>query len=345
MKLFLNRLQVMLKRNLKQPISILMLLLLLVLTFLYTRIPAKEKTANIPVAILNLDTSGEGERFTNDLLTKKSIYAFYTVSSEEELYNAILSGEANMGYLIPADFFASCTSLSTIQQIHVYTTEGTLLHSLANEEVYSSFYRYAAPLIVKEAAAADSEYSTLDPAVRDEEIDRIYEAYMEGDQIFTVEDVTGDKYNTETSQEAIELPIRKLAGFFIFTTALLGVAAYLTDYEHKLYFTLSTGQRISLKLIQILTAVLPISLVSFLCLLLIQEMPAGKLLLHVLLYTLVVVLLAFVLSLLFKKSTSFYKVLPVILIFALLFGGIFFDLSDYDSRLKAISMLFLPYYF
>lgn len=345
MKLFINRLSIMTKRTLKQPLYISMLLILVLLTIIYIKVPDKEKSVYIPVAILNYDKNENADQMISELVSANSVFTFYPVSSESEMYDDILSGKADMGYLIPEGFFDSCTSLDTIKKIRVFVTEGTLLTSLANEVLYSHFFHYAAPLIVKDQITNSDVFENINTADLYEEVDIYYNSYLSGNEIFSVEDAVGETYTAIREDGSFQLPIRKIAGFFIFTAAMMGIAAYLTDQEHKLYFSLTFGERLSLKLIHIITSILPVSLAALICLIIIQEMSLSSLIIRLLLYMTAVTVFAFLISLLFKKSTSYYKVLPVILIFTLLFSGIFFDLSDYNHRLKAISMLFLPYYF
>ena len=63
MKLFMNRLYVMLKRTIIQPLYIVMLITLVVLSIIYVNIPDREKTIYVPAAILNEDTSSSSTEF------------------------------------------------------------------------------------------------------------------------------------------------------------------------------------------------------------------------------------------------------------------------------------------
>ena len=142
-----------------------------------------------------------------------------------------------------------------------------------------------------------------------------------------------------------ELPIRKIAALFIFVASLIGTSAYLTDKEKKIYMRASKKDRFMLRISHITASLLPISLTSFICLLLIKEMHPVTLLFRMLIYVAVVGLYSVIISLILNSNRIFYKVLPVLLILTLVFSGVFFDIGKYNSFIRNISLFFPPYYF
>ena len=75
--LTLNRLKVMLKRSIKQPLNIIMLLILIAVLIIYKNLPAEEKSEYIPVVVYSDDRSQEAEKMVDDLLSRNSIFVFY----------------------------------------------------------------------------------------------------------------------------------------------------------------------------------------------------------------------------------------------------------------------------
>ena len=74
--------------------------------------------------------------------------------------------------------------------------------------------------------------------------------------------------------------------------------------------------------------------------------------LHILVYSLAVILVSFVIASVIaalpfygKKSGLFAAVLPTYLILSFLFGGVLMNLSVYSPILRTVSMLFPPYFF
>ena len=94
MKLFLNRLYVLSKRCLINPAMYVMFAVITVMALLVIFVPEKETSVYVPVAILNEDNSEETDEIVDQLLSMNSIFNFYEVDDEEELYKDLASGKA-----------------------------------------------------------------------------------------------------------------------------------------------------------------------------------------------------------------------------------------------------------
>lgn len=341
-----NRFKVMIKRSLKQKINIAMLILLVILLIIYKNIPEKEKSEYIPVAILNNDSSEDSKKMIDDLLNHNSIFTFYEVTSREEIFNDIASKKADLAFEIPEDFMDSCTHISEINKITLYLTEGPELHSLAREEVFSAFFKYAALRILKDRIAGYEELDNIDTSELNKMTEEIYYKYLNSGEIFSVEDMSGGSYNALTKVEGNAIPIRKLCAFFIFAAGLMGVLSYLYDKENGIYLRLNKKENIILRFIHIIATLLPVSTLSYLVLILSYPKESFiKQLYSILIYVLATAVISFIFSLLIRKSSLFQKLLPLILVATIIFGGIFFDMSKYNETLNIISRFFITSYF
>ena len=349
MKLLFNRFFILLKRSLKQPVNLVMLFILLALAVIYRQVPSSEKTLYVPVALLSEDSDPLMQRTVEDLTHANSIFHFYTVNSREQMYEDISSGTANSGFLIPAGFTKNALSTDTDTPIEVYTTEASTLPSLSRDEFFSHFIRYysfeLAIFQIKESTA----YSTPEMQARMAEIEstlkEINEKYLNGSDIFRVEDASGGVYNDLTREEKVDIPVRKLAGLFILTAGLIGIATYLKDSEERLYMRLRGSEKYVMRLLHIISCILPMSLVAW-PVLWITEGGNGLLLLgQVALYTLVCTFYACLFSVILRSSAVYQKVLPILLTLAIIFGGVLFDISSFDNNFKVISMCLPTYYF
>ncbi|MBR0515269.1 MAG: ABC transporter permease [Eubacterium sp.] len=357
MKLFMNRLYVMLKRTIIQPLYIVMLITLVVLSIIYVNIPDREKTIYVPAAILNEDTSSSSTEFEEELFRSKSIYHFYKVSSLDELKNDVLSGKANVGFHIPEGFFEHSYDLRNAYLITEYTTNSSRLPTVARELLFGQLFDEITPYIIhdeiyKMVVSPLIDDGTLDNASAEklgdelsQDADSIFSNYHMNDSVFKNAENNQDKYDSITEVTKTELPVRKLAALFIFVVALMGTSSYLTDKEKNIYLIAGKGDRISLRITHIISSLLPISVISCLCLILIREMPLPELLLKMFLYMITVAVYSVLLSLILRKNHTFYRVLPVILVLTIVFSGIFFDIGKYNDTMKHLSMLFPPYYF
>ena len=101
MKLFLNRLSVLTKRSLINPAMYVMSGAIIILALLVIFVPEKDTSVYIPVAVLNEDSSDDTEEIVDDLCSSNSIFHFYEVKNEKELYKDLASGKANTAYIFP----------------------------------------------------------------------------------------------------------------------------------------------------------------------------------------------------------------------------------------------------
>ena len=175
--------------------------------------------------------------------------------------------------------------------------------------------------------------------------DEVFSTYQQNSSVFKNVEENKSNYTELTEVTKTELPIRKIAALFIFVASLIGTSAYLTDKEKKIYMRASKKDRFMLRISHITASLLPISLTSFICLLLIKEMHPVTLLFRMLIYVAVVGLYSVIISLILNSNRIFYKVLPVLLILTLVFSGVFFDIGKYNSFIRNISLFFPPYYF
>ena len=342
MKLFLNRLQVLSKRSLINPAMYVMAGAIIILALLVIFVPEKETSAYIPVAILNEDDSDETEEIVDSLCSMNSVFSFYEVDDEEELYKDIASGRANTAYIFPKHFTEHLTDSGRKYDVKQVTTPASSFMFLSREEVFGKFYGYGCRKIIVETMA-DYGYEV---SVHDPDLERIFGKYIDDQSLFALESVEGTLYDAITRSEKIPIPLYKFAGFFIFTAALLGALAFLNDQDNRIYMRFKLIERIYLGLIQVAVFSFPAAIVSVICFLISRTEFAP---LHVILYTLFVTLIAFVVGTVMTlipirtaRSKIFSSILPVYLILSFLFSGILMDLTNFGAALRTLSRLFPP---
>lgn len=346
MKHFFTKLFILVKRQFNQPAYILMMLLLLGLSIGYTFVPETEKSAYIPVALLCHDDNPDSKALVNELVNAYSVFTFYTVADEEEMYEDIVSGKASIGYVIPEGFMDSCAKLTEIEKIEVYESSASMLTSLASDEIFCHFFRIANPYIIKSQVATHPEFSNFKPEYVDADITMYYNNYIHSNTIFSIEDVSNTTYSDITKTKKLNIPTRKIIAYFIMTAALFGISAYIQDSENNILIRMTKSEQISFKLMTICSAVVPMSLIGYICILITSSTEnAFSSFIRVTIYSLALIAIVFLISFIIRKSTLYNKVLPVYLILALIFGGVMFDLSSYSDIVKGISMLFPTYYF
>ena len=342
MKLFLNRLFVLSKRSLINPAMYVMSFILVVLALLVIFVPEKETSVYIPVAVLNKDNSPETEDIVEKLITSNSVFTFYEVDSEDELYDDIASGKANTAYIFPKGFSKNLTSDSKRYAVRQVTTPASSFVFLSREEVFDKFYAYGSRQVIIDTLADYGYEVGLD----DPELNALFEKYIQDQSLFAVESTEGQVYNDITRSEKIPIPLYKFAGFFIFTAALLGALAFLNDQDNRIYQRFKLIERIYLGLIQVAVFTFPAAIVSIVCFLVSKTLFSP---LHVILYTLLVTFIAFIVGTIMTllpirtaRSKIFSAILPVYLILSFLFSGVLMDLTNFGVALRTLARCFPP---
>ena len=340
MKLFANRFGIMLKRSVKQPVYIVMLLLLISLSLFYVSIPAEKKSLYITAAVLCEDSSPEAGLFMEELINGNSVFTFYEVENLDELKKDVISGKANSGFVIPEGYIYESILNDYDKLITEYVTTGSFLPMVAFEEIYVRLFKYTSYELLKhQLFEQDAAMAELEP-----EIKNVYENYNVDEMLFTA-DKQYEEYADLTRDSKMELPIRKIAGLFIYIAAILGTAAYITDRENNIYHLMTKAEKIALRFIHILASVLPLGITTFLIMLILNEMSLLRSAVHVIVYMLAVSCASLLFGLFFKKSKSFYKFLPILLVLTMVLSGVFFDVGKYSVFMEFLAKLCPPYYF
>ena len=345
MRLFFNRFFILLKRSIRQPVNVAMLAILLLLAVIYRQIPSSEKSLYLPVAVLCEDTDPVMQETVQSLYSSNSIFHFHPVDSTDDMYLELSSGKSNSGIVIPKGFTENAWDPETDIHIQVYSTQATMLPSLCRDEIFSRFYRgEAANIIIKKMESVPA-YQSIDPVLREQAMNRIFEAIRNGGEVFRVEDASGGVYNELTREEKVEIPVRKLAGLFILTAALIGIATFLKDSEERLYLRLRGSERYVMRLLHIVSCILPMAVISW-PVIWITEGGNGLIILgQVALYTLICIVYSLFFSVIIRSSSVYQKVLPILLTMAIILGGVLFDVASFDRTFKIISMCLPTYYF
>ena len=346
MRLFFNRLYLSSKRSFMNPYIYGMAFILIALAVVSVAMPSHKSSAYIPVAVLNLDDNEDTEEAVEELCEMGSIFDFYEVDSEAQMYSDLATGKANTGFILPEDLMDKSGQMRHMPEITVITTPSSTLPFMSSEEIFMKLFpRFALRVMQR---TIDSTGVVM-PSDYIHGLSDVYDMYLEGNSIYRLESLESIEYTEINTSQKIAIPVYKFAGFFLWMAALLGALSYLNDCDNKLYMRMSKGGRFFMGLILPAAHVIPvvvISLISFII------CGAEFSVVHVLVYSIVSILLAFLIASVVaalpmhaRRSSIFAAVLPTYLILSFLFGGVLMNLSVYSPVLRTVSMLFPPYFF
>ncbi len=306
MKIY-NKFTVLTKRIFSKKLYICMLILIVAITAIYKLLPAREKSAEIRVGIYMEDSSDYADSFRNDISENNSLYTFYFIDNEEKLISDIQSGYAECGFAVPTDFFKDFIDDANYEnKITLYVIPSTTLSSAISETFFSSVITVCSYDILTSGTGL-YEY--------EDEIKERMDEYMNGDELFKVTDATDGSYDYKTTSYTIDLHIYELIILLLIFSGLLGYYSYTKDAEESIYIALRSSDRFMLKTLYILTAILPITLVGVVCAVIASY--SVYVILNILLFAVAVLLSTIILSFIIKKSTYLAKVLPMIMLVAI----------------------------
>lgn len=303
-----NQFIVFLKRIFSHRLYIVMLAISPVLTLIYCLLPQQSRSADIKAALYAEVHNAYTDTLFSELINGSSLYDFYIAADEDTLLRDVKSGYAECGYIIPADFFENyINGSSEYAQITQYVIPSATLSATINETVFSCIFELCANDILLLGAELH-DY--------DAELTERLNGYMNSDTIFRIEDSVQGEFSFDTLIYNVKLPVYDLCTVFILFACLLGLLLYQQDSEKNMYVSMSALSRAGVKCICILTDVLPMLLVGLIC---ITIMQCGiTQMLHLTLYAMICYVGTLCLGLIIKKSTLLLKVLPLIMLTAII---------------------------
>lgn len=282
-----------------------MLGILLVLTAIYSLLPAKSQSTEIRVAICLEDESSYAAAFRQELDTGTSLYQFYYVPDSAVLIHDVQAGDAECGYVVPEHFFDGYIAGTGDPKLQQYETNAGTLSPAICETVFLSIFKATSPQILVDTVG--------DTSLSDELKNRMQE-YMNSDTIFRMSSVTSGAYDYKENTYRIQLPVYECTCVLVLFAALFGLMLFLQDKERGIYIALSDRRRSGILCTTLCAAILPISLIGMLC----NGITYGTAtLLQVALVSLIAYLLSLGLSVFIKKSRTLVKLIPVLLLIAI----------------------------
>lgn len=361
----------MLKQYIRKPECVILLLALPVLTFLLSNISRTEEqkiqAACYFPGITVTDLSSElSSGIQSDLryaplsedmavsagaasllpLAKRlcqyeGLYTFYLCSSEEEVYDAVASNQAECGYLFPKDLYEELLNGNIDELVTTVASPSTTMLPVINETVYSLLFQDLALDALNQYLAEDSAVSDgYGILFNDKIVEESYNRYLLGDSVFHFEyNGSPDDYHLTVSS-ALLSPIRGLLSILMLLSAFSGAVNYYKLSENPVF------NRMKVRITSITVPVLYTMPVMFLCIFfgnLNTGMPREILML--ILYGTACILGTLLLTLCIKKRVIFISILPILTLACLIFTPVFIDISILVPALKPLSYVLLPYYY
>ncbi len=270
MKRFLVWLYLMSKRLLKKPSFVIILAMLPVVLLAY-RFVITEDDEKLHAAFY---IEGEGdvltERLTEDLLGSDGVVAFYLCESEEELYNDVVAGRAECGYVFGENLLERFFDKDWRGVIRTIVSENSHYSAFVNEWVYAMLYSD-----MSEELTVDYMLNRSGVRMEKEEAEKLLrqmhaEAMKQAivfDYSYVSLDGGGEVDETEEKTEShLTKPIRGTVALFVLLAGLAGLVFWYQDDEEGRFRVMAYNKRPLISFGSLLLPTLLAGIVGVVCL-------------------------------------------------------------------------------
>ena len=348
------------KRLLKKPSFAVILLMMPLLVFAF-RMVIKEDSSSIHIALYSYDNDEIIKEAFDEMTEDKGQMGFYVAESEEELKRAVLTNEAECGFVVSEGFTEALLNERATEMITIYKNTKTTLDDLTKEMLFAQiFKRLAYDRMLKyiedrgfyEYAGEDFDRAEAEKMMREK-----YDAYMQDGGIFEIDDGTDDGAVKKSSSKEVSSgesyllrPVRGILALFMMIAAMAGAVFRAIDEKQGVYKTLGYNER---PFINLLTVFIPVLMAGTVALISLYLGGIGKNgaagffreLLGIFAYSILLTGFANLLRSLIKNEAMLASILPMLTVVSLLGCNIFFNTAAMLNGIRQLRYFLPPNYF
>ncbi len=274
------------------------------------------------------------------------LYRFYRSSSLDYLQEDISLRKAECGYAFPNDLDAQMQA-DTENCITVYTSPSTVLTAVVNEAIYNAiFQEYAKTMLTDYIASHDVVTGNTSSTLTSDDLKRLVDEHYayekENTPVFHVvyEEIPNDFYD---DQALFQIPVRGLAVLLIMLTALAGGSQYRHDAKKGRFLLRRPDEKWFVPFLYSYLPALFLSVAALFSLVISTIAPLNAFLIAEAALLIVFAALCSLICTAFTKfvrsSIVYDALIPVVLLFCLLYSPVLMDLSDFIPRYSVLSWL------
>ncbi|MCR5515193.1 MAG: ABC transporter permease [Lachnospira sp.] len=347
MKRVLFWIYLMLKKQLKNPFIVGLLIAIPLVTLIAKNIPALNKTDTIQVGLVLLDEDEMTVQAANALVSGDYSVDFYIADSREDLVNDIVSKKTECGYVFSENISEKIMEDNYNGCIECVINESNYVSSMTNEIVFSQLFKsFADDILVK--FIKENKVFSSDAAKAVVNAKASYEKYLSSDQTFHLTFTTLDNDGQSTrqmTQTTGKFPLRAILYILIFAGGLFGVAWFLEDEAKGSYVTLSKRYKILARPVYAFIGAFLFWISSSIALLIAGSKISPKTVLLGIAYVFLVTAYAWILGMIFRRIENYIAITFVLIVACFIFCPVFINISLYIDAAKYISAILLPSWF
>lgn len=268
------------------------------------------------------------------------LYRFYQASSLAYLKEDVSLRKTECGYIFPDDL-ESAMQNSIEGCVEVITSPSTVLTSVVNEAVYNAIFQEYAKTMLADYIR-EHDVVTLSEEELQKAVESHYAYEKENTPVFHVvyEDIPQNFYD---DQALFQIPVRGLCVLLILLTALAGGSQYRHDQKKGRFLLRRPDEKLLIPFFYSYLPALFLTAASFLALIVSGTAAMGaalaaELMLFIL-FAALCSLLCTLLGCLIRSSIVYDALVPVILLFCLLYSPVLMDLTDFLPGAGILSWL------
>lgn len=329
-----------LKRCIKRPAMLALLLLFPIFSWMYLSLGA-DREQGLLVCVYAEADDPFCEQLVQKLTQRDGVVTFVRSASEEELYHTVVTGDAECGYVFHTGLLDSLNKGNKQDLVDVVISAETTLRDVTDEIVYAELFEEYSLAILTDYLLEDNVLEN--PSLS--EIEALYRENMTNGSTFAF-DYTGAYSSYRGIRSGLSIQVLKgLCSILLLLGGFLGLLNYAGSAEAQVYCAVTkTGQKFLL-LAEIFPPVLLTTLAAALSLFFTGALRSLTALLSLFGYALLVVLFCLLLYAVLRKKTIILFLLPFYLLGCLIFTPVFVDISTFIPALRPICLFFLPYYY
>lgn len=346
MKRLLYWLYLLVKRQLKNPVIVVVLIAMPVAALIITHTAFLKEAEPVRVGIV-LEDDDKIALMTRDYLVNGDYSVeFYEASSEKQLEQEIMNKKTECGYVISTGLKDKLDSGSCSDVIELIICKSDFVSSMTDEIFFSAMFKaYSPEIAVNYVNSTDIFKKHSEKA--EEEIRKGYEEYISGDETFRIDfKVIGENEDASVQIEdrTGQFPIRAVLMILVYIAGFFGIVEYYFDKRKGTFITLPRSYCIAGKPVYAFISCVLFAVSSVITLAATGQLNGGMDILHMAVYVIAVTLFAWLVAIPVRSADAMISLIPVLLTACLILCPVFVNITAYEPFTKYIRALLLPWY-
>jgi|GEM_PF-464522 len=334
------------KRLIKNPAFICMLMIMPILIIMFNKVDTKEEK-RIIVGLYH-EEEALSQTICEQLKDKEGYIKFLVYDNKDEMIEAVENKKLECAYIFPVDFKDRLDNYKIKKCITCIEAPSTILSSLSDEVVFSGIIgEYGKNIAVD--FAKENNIVVGDGTSSSESIARNYDKFNTPGKTFSInyKYIEIDGVNLEgIKDKTTTYVIHGIVSVLILISGLFGAVNWFEDEKRGLYFAFNSEEKIIVGFISILAPTVLMALSGIVTIYLSNTYTyVSREIIGMGLYILLVCGFSYLLKLIVKSGTDICLSLPILTIGSLIFCQIFIDASKLIPFISWINKLFPSYYY